>query len=130
LAKSETLYHKRVIYVPHSLTKRAVYSLALVIIVMVVGTVGLHYIEGYSYIDSFYFVAMLATAEGPTATPVTVLGKIFAAFLAFVSVGTVIFAVGFIFGPFFGKLWRLSEKEIKKEEKVIAKEVGKYEKRR
>lgn len=128
MAKSDTLHHKREIYIPHSLTKRALYSLTLVAIVMVVGTVGLHYIEGYSYIDSFYFVAMLATAEGPTATPATVLGKIFAAFLAFVSVGTVIFAVGFIFGPFFGKLWRLSEKEFKKEEKVIVKEVRRYEK--
>src|SRR5580658_3329186 len=96
---------------------------------MIVGTAGLHYIEGYSYIDSFYFVAMLATAEGPTATPATVLGKIFAAFLAFVSVGTVIFAVGFIFGPYFGKLWRLSENEIKKEEKVLTKKISKYEKK-
>ncbi len=117
MPKEQSVQHKRQIYIPHSLSKRAIYSLSMVLGVMIVGTVGLHYIEGYSYIDAFYFMSMIATAEGPTLTP------------AFVSVGTVLFAVGFIFGPFFGSLLKLGEVELKKEEHVISKDIRKMEKR-
>ena len=66
--------------------------------------VGLHYIEGYSYLDAFYFTAMLATGEGPNVAPVTALGKVFVGVMAFISVGTVIGALLFIFGPLFSQL--------------------------
>ncbi|MDE1762303.1 MAG: hypothetical protein KGH78_03880, partial [Candidatus Micrarchaeota archaeon] len=60
----------------------------------------------------------------------TSFGKIFTSIMAFISTGTVIFALGFIFGPFFGKLIRVSEREIRKEEKAIIRDVKKYERRR
>jgi H+/gluconate symporter-like permease len=66
--------------------------------------VGLHYTEGYSYLNSFYFTAMLATGEGPNTAPVTAAGKIFVGVMAFVSVGTVVGALLFIFGPLFSQL--------------------------
>ncbi|MFI5412492.1 MAG: hypothetical protein ACHQX1_01225 [Candidatus Micrarchaeales archaeon] len=128
MPKEESMRHKREIYIPHSLSKRAIYSFSLVVIVMFIGTVGMHLIEGYSYIDSFYFMSMLATAEGPTTTPATVLGKIFASLMAFLSVGTVIFAIGFILGPFFGRVLKVGEEKIKEEEKTLSKEIKRYEK--
>jgi hypothetical protein len=111
-----------------SLAKRAIFSIALVGGVLAIGTIGFHLIEGYSYINSFYFVSMLATAEGPAITPATALGKIFASAIAFVSVGAVLFSLAFLFGPFFARLMHMEEKRIRDEERRIAGYVKSYEK--
>jgi len=101
--------------IPRSFTTRAVYSFLLIALVVLVGTVGMHAIEGFSYLDSFYFTAMIATGQGPNYTPATDGGKIFAALLAFVSVGTVITALVFLFGPFFGAVLRSGMEKIEEE---------------
>ncbi len=111
-----------------SLARRALLSVILVGSVLLVGTVGFHLIEGYSYVNSFYFVSMLATAEGPATTPVTALGKVFAALIAFVSVGAVIFALGFLFGPFFARLLHREEKRLREEERNLSRDVKRYRK--
>jgi len=116
-------------YSHRSIYHRALYALLLICSVMLFGTVAFHYVEGYSYINAFYFMSMLATAEGPTTIPVTVLGKLLASVLAFVSIGAVIFALGFIFGPFFGKLARSGEHEFFKEEKILKKDLKRVEKK-
>ena len=99
----------------HSPIKRGLYSLVLVVFVMSIGTIGMHAIEKLSYLDAFYFMSMVATAQGPSMAPVTSAGKIFAAMMAFLSVGTVVAALGFLFGPFFGKLWRVGVLKIEEE---------------
>lgn len=91
----------------HSPWRRALYSFALVISVLTVGTVGFHRIEKTSYLDAFYLTSMIATAQGPAQAPVTSAGKLFASVMAFVSLGTVVAAGGFLFGPFLGQLWRI-----------------------
>ena len=91
----------------HSPVKRALYSFALLVIVMGAGTLGMHVLEKMAYLDAFYFMAMIATSQGPMMIPVTTGGKLFAAFMAFVSVGTVVASIGFLFGPFMGRLWRI-----------------------
>ena len=91
----------------HSPWRRAGYSAVLVSLVMAVGTVGMHRLERMSYLDAFYFISMIATAQGPMTIPVTPAGKLFTALMAFVSVGTVVASLGFLFGPFFGGLWRI-----------------------
>ncbi len=113
----------------HPLHRRALFSFLLVAAVLAFGTIGFHLIEHYSYVNSFYFVSMLATAEGPATTPVTAVGKIFASVIAFVSVGAVIFALAYIFGPFIAKVAGLGEKKLEKEEKIISKDVRRAEKR-
>ena len=55
------------------------YAVLVLAIVMTVGTVGMMLLEAWGLIDSFYFMALIATAEGPAATPATAAGKIFAA---------------------------------------------------
>lgn len=95
--------------------KRGILSLLLITVVMAVGTLGMHFIERISYLDAFYFMSMIATAQGPTMTPTTSTGKIFAASMAFISVGTVVAALGFLFGPFFGKLWHIGVEHLEKE---------------
>jgi hypothetical protein len=77
----------------------------LVAFVMAVGMVGLHYLEGLSYLDAFYFMSMLATTQGPLNEPATPAGKVFVAIMAFVSVGSVVAALASLFGPFWSRLW-------------------------
>ena len=95
--------------------KRGILSFLLITVIMAVGTVGMHFIERMSYLDSFYFMSMIATAQGPMMIPSTPAGKIFASLMAFISVGTVVAALGFLFGPFWGKLWHIGVEHLKKE---------------
>ena len=65
---------------------------------------------------SFYFIALLATAEGPALSPVTVAGKLFASLMAFVSIGAAISAITFTFGPLFGYVIKEGFVYVEKEE--------------
>lgn len=105
-----------------SVYRRGLIAILLVASVLLVGTIGMHLIEGYSYIESFYFMSMLATAQGPANTPSTVAGKLFASLMAFVSVGTVVASLGFLFGPFFGAVWRVGVQRVEEEEARLKKE--------
>jgi hypothetical protein len=102
--------------IPRSPIKRGILSFAVVAVVLAVGTEGMHLLEGLPYIDAFYFMSMLATAQGPAITPATFAGKIFASIMAFISVGSVVAALGYLFGPFFGTLWRAGVKWVEEEE--------------
>ena len=99
----------------HSPWKRALASFFLVGIVLTTGTVGFHFLEGYSYLDAFYFISMIATGQGPIQIPGTPAGKMFASVMAFISVGTVVASLGFLFGPFFGFLWRIGHERWEEE---------------
>lgn len=104
----------------HSTKRRTLYSIVIVIAVMGLGTVGMKIFEGYTWVDAFYFTAMIATAQGSAITPATTAGKIFTVFMAFLSVGMVITTLGFLFGPFLGRLWHIGR--IKLEEEIQALE--------
>ncbi|MDG6964399.1 MAG: hypothetical protein JRM71_05535 [Nitrososphaerota archaeon] len=105
--------------IPKSFWVRAAYSFALIVGVEVVGTVTMHFIEGWSLLDSFYFTSFIATGQGPPSNLLVSdpTGKVFSSVLAFVSVGTVITALLFLFGPFLGAIMREGEE--------MAEEVGK-----
>ncbi len=85
---------------------------------MVIGTLGMKLLTGWPLIESFYFMAMIATAEGPPQVPPNAPSMVFAAIMAFISIGTLITAVGIIFGPFLGYVFHkgvaFAEKEINK----------------
>jgi len=100
-------------------TKRAFYAIVVLAIVMAVGTEGLMVIEGWGLVASFYFMALLATAEGPAATPATDVGKIFAAIMAFFSIGAAISAITFTFGPLFGSVLKEGVRYFEKEEERV-----------
>src|SRR5437870_1371272 len=98
--------------------RRALYSVILIVVVLAVGTLGMHLLEGWAYIDSFYFTSMLVTAEGPPNAPATDIGKIFASFMAFVGVGSVVMDLVFILGPALANIWRKGIWEVEKEIRV------------
>lgn len=86
---------------------RTFYSLLVLIVALSVGTEVMHRLEGWSYIDSFYFMSLIATTQGPTSSPHTYYGKLFASIMAFISVGSALSAAAFIFGPFSGTLVKI-----------------------
>jgi hypothetical protein len=100
------------------LAMRTLWALIAIFVIMIVGTVGIKELTGWHWVQSFYFMAMLATAEGPPETPPGIAASIFAAVMAFVSIGTLITAAGVIFGPYLGYLFHkgmaFSEKEFQK----------------
>src|SRR3989442_15281862 len=83
---------------------------------MGVGPLGLRLIEGWGLVAFFYFMALLPTGEGPAATPATDVGKIFAAIMAFFSIGAAISAITFTFGPLFGSVLKEGARYLEKEE--------------
>ena len=100
-------------------TKRAAYAVLVLAIVMAIGTLGLMLLEGWGVVDSFYFMALLATAEGPALTPATAAGKIFASVMAFFSIGAAISAITFTFGPLFGSALKEGLRYVEKEEERL-----------
>jgi len=95
--------------------RRGLYSLLILSVILIIGTEGMHWFENMPYIDAFYFTSMLATAQGAAITPATVGGKIFAAILAFISAGAAVACLGFIFGPFLGRLWHIGRLHIEED---------------
>ncbi len=119
MARADAVYGERMGHHNQSIHKRTVHAALLIIFVLAFGTVVLHYVEGYSYTNAFYFMSMLATAEGPNIMPQTFIGKIFVSIMAFVSVGSVIFALAYIFGPTMNKFIRIGESDFRNEEAKI-----------
>ena len=93
----------------HSALNRAIYCFLLAGAILLFGTFGMHRIEHFSYTDAFYFTSMIATGQGPApnAVPVTAAGKLFTCLLAFLSIGSMAVTLGFLFGPFLGKLLKV-----------------------
>ena len=105
----------------HSFRNRGLYSLTLAAGVLSLGTFGFHWLEGFSFLDAFYFSSMIATGQGPAPNviPVTPGGKVFTCLFAFVSVGSMIASLGFLFGPFMGKLWRFGMLTLEKDLEML-----------
>ncbi len=112
--------------VPESVLVRAAYALALIAAVVLAGTLAMHSIEGWNLLDSFYFTSFIATGQGPPGNllPSTADGKVFSSVLAFVSVGTVITALLFLFGPFLRQVLREGEEVLEE----VGREVKELEK--
>ena len=105
----------------HSLLNRGLYTLALVSALLFLGTLSFHALEGFSYIDAFYFASMIATGQGPapSISPQTSSGKIFTCIYAFIAVGSMVASLSYLFGPFFGKLWKMGVLKVEEEIQTI-----------
>jgi len=110
----------RIVHHPLSpFKRRTLVSFSVLAAVMAVGTEGMVLLEGWNYVDAFYFMSLIATTQGPTRNPATEGGKIFASAMAFVSVGAAISAIAFVFGPLFGTLFQEGIDYLEKEKKRV-----------
>lgn len=107
------------------LKRRTFYSILLVFLVVSIGTEVMHVLEGWSYVDSFYFISFVATTQGPNLTPKTDVGKIFASVIAFVSVGVVVSALVFVLGPLLGTVVKVGIDYVEREERKLKREFKK-----
>jgi len=89
---------------------------------MTVGTVGVKLLTGWQWIDSFYFMSMVATAQGPPNSPPTFWGKIFVSVMAFVSIGALVTTIGVLFGPALGYLFHKGITYAEKEQAKLKQE--------
>lgn len=105
----------------HSFSKRGVHTLLVVGSILFLGTLGFHLIEKFSYIDAFYFASLIATGQGPAPglSPQTPAGKIFTCFYAFMAVGFMVASLSYLFGPFFGRLWKIGILKVEEEIQTI-----------
>lgn len=71
----------------------------LVLISLVIGIIGYHWLEHLSWIDAFLNAAMLMGGMGPVNTPVTTGGKLFAGFYALYCGLVVIAVAGIMLAP-------------------------------
>jgi hypothetical protein len=103
--------------------RRAFFSIVVLAVVMAIGTIGMMDLEEWKLVDSFYFMSLLATAEGPAQAPVTVGGKVFASVMAFFSIGAAISAITFTFGPLFGSILKGGFAYVEKGENKLKKDL-------
>ena len=73
-----------------------------VVVVMVIGTLVYHSLEGWGYVDSFYVTGMTMTTIGyGDLHPTTPISKIFTVFFAFGGVGISLFALSLFAAAYF-----------------------------
>jgi hypothetical protein len=83
------------------LAKYALFSLGLVIVSLIIGMIGYHTFEGYSWVDSFLNSAMLMGGMGPVGILHNEGGKIFAGIFALYCGFIELVALGIFAAPIF-----------------------------
>ena len=83
------------------LAKYALISLSLIIVSLLIGIIGYHILEGFSWVDSFLNAAMLMGGMGPVGILHTDAGKIFAGMYALYCGLIELVAIGIFAAPIF-----------------------------
>jgi voltage-gated potassium channel len=79
------------------LTGKLKIALLILLAIFIVGTIGFHVIEGWSFVDSFYAtITTLSTVGYGDFVPGTTEGKFFAVFIIIFGVGTMLYSFGLI----------------------------------
>jgi hypothetical protein len=104
------------------------YAVSGIVLVMVIGILGFHQIEGMDWVNAIYFESMLATGQGPPLTLTTDSGKIFASVMGFVSVGTVFTGLVVTLVPISSQIWRESLDRVERDAKKVEKDASALEK--
>jgi hypothetical protein len=108
--------------------RRLFYAISGIVLVMVIGILGFHEIEGMDWVNAIYFESMLATGQGPPLALTTDSGKVFASVMGFVSVGTVFTSLVVTLVPIISQIWRESLERVEKDAKALEKDLSREEK--
>lgn len=74
---------------------------AIILVSLLIGVLGYHYLENLSWIDSLLNASMILGGMGPVAPLQTTAGKLFASFYALFSGMVFLVAVGVLIAPVF-----------------------------
>jgi hypothetical protein len=89
---------------------------------LIVGIIGYHFLEGFSWIDALLNSAMILGGMGPVNPLTTVAGKIFASFYALYSGIVFLVVAGVVFAPVFHRILHHFHLETEAEETNSEKE--------
>lgn len=79
-------------------------AIILVVILMIIGTISFHFIEKWSYMDSFYFTGVTLTTIGyGDLVPITDSGKVFTILFSLMGIGVFLYALSVIAENYFVK---------------------------
>jgi hypothetical protein len=109
--------------IPASRKRQVFYAVSGILVVMVVGVIGFHQIEGMKWVDAVYMESMLATGQGPPISLTTDTGKLFASVMGFVSVGSVITGLVFTLVPIISQLWREGLERVEEDARTLEREL-------
>ena len=107
-----------------------IYSLLVLVALSLIGTFLYRALEGWSYVDSFYFTVMTITTVGfGDLVPTHNASKIITAIYSLISIPVVIFIFGIILGKYFetrikgieSKLGKVESEEKEIEEEIVKK---------
>ena len=103
-----------------------------VIILLVLGTIAYHNIEGWSLVDSFYFTSITLTTIGyGDLHPTTTAAKLFTVLFAFSGIGIMLYSLTLIASEIFSKRPIIEPKQIMtKSIRFLAREILKEEEER
>ena len=80
---------------------KLLYIVLVIIIVLAIGTIFYHNIEGWNYLDALYFSTYTVTTVGyGDITPKTDAGKLFTIFYIFIGVGIALYGLSIIVAHF------------------------------
>ena len=108
--------------------RRLFYAISGIVLVMAIGILGFHQIEGMDWVNALYFESMLATGQGPPLALTTDSGKIFASVMGFVSVGAVITSFVVTLVPLISQLWRESLERVERDAKALERDLSRNKK--
>lgn len=104
---------------------RIVLSIGIVSLLLLIGTLFYHFVEGWSGIDAFYFSSMSLSTRGiSNLVPETVVGKLFTSFYLFVGVALVVY----LFSTFVAYYMEFEEKQIRQKMESVARRFSKNRK--
>jgi hypothetical protein len=98
-------HRKQPLLTPHEfLLRQLLYILVAFIIILgslVLGVIGYHFLEGFSWVDALVNASMILGGMGPVNELHTVTGKLFASFYALYSGIIFLVTVGIIMAPLY-----------------------------
>ena len=95
--KNQPLASQRVFFI--RLGRNMIFMLILILLTLLIGVVGYHYLAGAEWIDAFHNASMILSGMGPVITIETHTGKIFSSFYALFSGLVFVTNIGVLLAP-------------------------------
>ena len=95
--KTQPLASQRVFFI--RLGRNMFFMLILILLTLLIGVVGYHYLAGAEWIDAFHNASMILSGMGPVITIETKTGKIFSSFYALFSGLVFVTNIGVLLAP-------------------------------